>query len=363
MKRSKQKSNNMKTFKNILYFSFILLITACSKDNDNTTPEDDDITNNAPDIYIAGTFVQTELNQTWAEAAYWKNGEITLPTTSATQDESSTAYSIFVEGNNIYVAGSEVNNFKEIAKYWKNGTDVSLSLGDDHSKARSIFVDGNDVYVCGQEKHPDYGTVPKYWKNGHATILDTDAFIAFDITKSDGNVHIAGYGDDVLNKKGRFALHWKNGQVSTVSTENETAQARAIAVSGNDVYLGGFATSSEVEGTIAKIWKNGKSIPLSNNNGAIEDIAISGNDVYGVGYDCIAGTSLCTPKYWKNGQGFNLSSGSSYSIATGIAIWKDDVYIVGWEGLNTSKGIVWKNGVEMPEYTIDNASFNSIVIQ
>ncbi|WP_170179744.1 cadherin repeat domain-containing protein [Flavivirga rizhaonensis] len=323
-----------------------------------------DVNDETGDIYIAGIYTQSELNQDWAEAAYWKNGEITLPTTSPSEDYPSAAYSIFVEGNDIYVAGYEVegpeDDLKEIAKYWKNGNDVSLSLGDGFSRARSIVVDGSDVYVCGQEDHPDYGNVPKYWKNGNATILDIEAFIAYDITKANGDIHIAGYGE-VSGKDGRFALHWKNGNGTAVSTETATAQARAIAVSGNDVYLGGFETlQGELE---AKIWKNGQSTSLSDaNNCGIEDIAVSGNDVYAVGYEFEEDGNIYYAKYWKNGESFRLSGGTN-AIALGVAVFNNDFYVVGRKGTTTLKGVLWKNGVQVPEYTIDNAEFRSIFIQ
>ncbi|WP_271783235.1 cadherin repeat domain-containing protein [Aquimarina algiphila] len=320
--------------------------------------------NETADIYIAGIYTQSELNQDWAEAAYWKNGEIVLPTTSPSEDYPSATYSIFVEGNDIYVAGYEVegpeDDLKEIAKYWKNGNDVSLSLGDGFSRARAIVVDGSDVYVCGQEDHPDYGNVPKYWKNGNATILDTDAIIAWDITKAGEDIHIAGYGE-VPGMDGRYALHWKNGNGTAVSTENATAQARAIAVSGNDVYLGGFETlQGELE---AKIWKNGQSISLSDaNNCGIEDIAVSGNDVYAVGYEFEEDGNIYYAKYWKNGESFRLSGGTN-AIALGVAVFNNDFYVVGRKGTTTWKGVLWKNGVQVPEYTVDNAEFRSIFIQ
>jgi hypothetical protein len=64
------------------------------------------------------------------------------------------------------VVGQETNGANNVAKVWKNGTELyNLNNGAQDAFARSLFVLGNDVYVAGYEHN---GTVviakPKYGK-------------------------------------------------------------------------------------------------------------------------------------------------------------------------------------------------------
>lgn len=89
---------------------------------------------------------------------------------------------------NIYVAGFENNaNGKSIAKYWKNGTAVDLSDSTNSSSAASIYVSGNDVYVAGRDGHHAV-----YWKNSDAFVLSDWDSSAHDIYVSNNDVYVAG---------------------------------------------------------------------------------------------------------------------------------------------------------------------------
>jgi hypothetical protein len=150
----------------------------------------------AMNIYVAG--------QGGGEAQYWKNSQaVNLP-------NGTIANSIFVSGNDLYVAGQEYlgGGIHQIARYWKNSIAVNLTNGISYAGANDIYVSGNDTYVAGWE--------------------------------SVGNAH---------------AKYWKNG--IAVSLSNGT-QAKSIFVSGNDVYVAG-----DNNGT-AKYWKNGIEVSLSN---------------------------------------------------------------------------------------------------
>lgn len=104
------------------------------------------------DVYIAGDID--------GRAAYWKNNQQVI---LGDGTDLSYAYSIVVSGSDIYVAGEDTGN----AVYWKNGKQVILKNDPmEYSSASSIFVLDNDVYVAGGYM----GAI--YWKNGKQEIVE-----------------------------------------------------------------------------------------------------------------------------------------------------------------------------------------------
>ena len=211
--------------------------------------------NTGPDIYVSG----------WDgySAVYWKNGnEVFL-------DHGVEATSIAVSGSNVYTAGfiqggfidSVIGGYYNIASYWKNDSLVVLTDGTGNALANSIFVSGNDVYVAGYETRNQ--NIPEYWKNGNRVILSNDggedatSIFVTSGNATTGNVYVAG----------DFANYWINGTqglldgISPVDTV--WSSALSIFVSGSDVYAAGFHFDGTQ--TTAKYWKNGVPVILSGN--------------------------------------------------------------------------------------------------
>ena len=200
-------------------------------------------------VYVAGW----ALAQGRHIATLWKNG-IAQNLTNNTQ--SAFANCVYVSGNDIYVVGYEripdpldydyliMPNL--IAKLWKNGVEQNLSDGTGYDIAYSVYVLGNDVYVAG-----GFHTA-KLWKNGIVQNLPNGTE-AFSVYVAGGNVYVAGKNYSQYND---IAKLWKNGKVQGLSEETYETSASSVYVFGNDVYVAGYKRNLYGY-QIAALWKNG----------------------------------------------------------------------------------------------------------
>lgn len=121
------------------------------------------ITVSGDDVYVAG-----HIN---SSPAYWKNDvPVILP--NGPGGTVGGAYSIAVSDTNVYVSGFEQGAYGTIAMFWKNG--VAIDLTPDASNiylTNNIAVSGSDVYICGTIVDPNTTNIAKYWKNGQEVSL------------------------------------------------------------------------------------------------------------------------------------------------------------------------------------------------
>jgi hypothetical protein len=319
------------------------------------------------DVYVAGS--RGSLSE--ERACVWKNGveqelgnDMGLP---------SKATSVFVSGGDVYVAGSEPKQHfhvswfggsyrKDRAVVWKNS--VIQRLSDQGSTASSVFVSGDDVYVAGDSDY-EYPIIAAYatlWKNGVAQRLSDTISTASSVFVSGNDVYVVGYG---RGRDAHYATVWKNGVRQRLSDEN--SEATSVFVSGNDVYVAGY----EKKGNIAHatVWKNGVAQRLSEinttRNSYASSVFVSGNEVY------VAGGGDRPPTLWKNGIIQDLSqTGNMTSVFTGdeasrgynitaeqlarmqgkiysIFVSGNDVYMMGYvqkNAFDAYQTVVWKNG-------------------
>ncbi len=250
----------------------------------------------------------------------------------------------------VYVAGTEINSGgKNVAMYWKNDTAVKLTDGSRDAVARSIFVSGNDVYVAGyQDKSGSVLNIATYWKNGVAYSLSiTGTGGPFDVANSvfvsGDDVYAAGFerianGNDV-------AKYWKNGTPVNLTDGTKDADAQSIFISGTDVYVAGSEAKSVTSSKgIAKYWKNGVAVDLTDGStpASAAAIVVVGTDVYVAGtVDDITGYAKAV--YWKNGNQISLSSGSMNSYGFALAVSGSDIYVGGRNGNTSIVSGYWKN--------------------
>ena len=166
------------------------------------------------------------------------------------------ASSVYVSGGDVYVAGFElplepvscgtcvqIRSGMAIAVLWKNGQLQYLTDGIHNAWANSVFVAGNDVYVAGFE-----GNNARLWKNGEVQNLESGTSDApFNTANS---VFVSG--KDVYAAGNKV---WKNGKVLYEGGSNYYFES--IFVSGRDVYVVGRETDFGGGTDIAKLWRNG----------------------------------------------------------------------------------------------------------
>ena len=270
----------------------------------------------------------------------WKNGVETNLTTYGH------ANSVFVSGNDVYVAGAVVTTTqygnRGIARVWKNGVATNITDGTKDASAESVFVVGNDVYVAGYERYGpsnsllDQIIAAKVWKNGVETVLSSSSF-AKSVFVLGNDVYVAGYstgGDEYV------AQLWKNGAMTSLSDGTKTTYAESVFVSGSDVYVAGYEWSGGGS-SVAQVWKNGVVSNLSAGTTygyQSNSVFVLGNDVY------VAGRENNLAQVWKNGVATNFINGTATtSSALSVFVYENDVYVSGNEG---GFAKFWKNGVE-----------------
>ena len=250
---------------------------------------------------------------------------------------------------------------------------------------------GADVYVAGYEvsntSNNTQRQVAKVWKNGAGTSLTDDNGYAnaFGIAVKGSDVYVAGFQAAINN--GTLANYtatiWKNGVATSLTDGKLLAEAHAVAVQGNDVYVAGYEVVQydvlEFNGTsyvtvkrsnrVARLWKNGAVMPLEladpqKTESVANGIAVQGNDVYVVGYIkglySNVGYYGAVAQVWKNGSAMqSLSDKKKNDNANAIAFNNGDMYVAGTENVQegnpsgTRQARLWKNGTGIP---LDGAS-------
>ncbi len=238
---------------------------------------------------------------------------------------------------------------------------------DKYSQFHSMAISGNDVYIVENIFDSFYYNSPSkayYWKNDSMVDVSNYGFHVYitSIAVSGSDVYLGGYyftpADSGYNI---VAGCWKNGTLIPMKFPPVSLgeEVNALAVSGNDLYIAGAYYLDAV------YWKNGgdrKTCKLNDTlRGAnVYGIAVSGDDVYIVGdaytMDQDGEPDEYYAAYWKNGEIYLLSNLPSH--ANSIAIQGGNVYVGGWiDNFESVYSTCWKNGVEI---SIANSVINTI---
>lgn len=248
------------------------------------------------DVYV---LANREIIATGADnMVVYKNGAViyTLP-----YSDNFRPNCLAVQGSNVYLAGTGNDGVSgNRVKLWKNGVLNNITDGTNNVRVYDMQVIGTDVYLAGLEFNNATGyQQAKYWKNGTSVTLSAGTG-----QSSKGEIHrIVVNGTDVFCAgmiNGKPTL-WKNAVANPLSTEYGTCYG--LAVSGTDVYAAGVVQSGN--SVQAVYWKNGTQISLNTSStysgeSSVFGIGTDGTDVYVVGtIDFAANASKGV--YWKNG--------------------------------------------------------------
>lgn len=295
-----------------------------------------------PKVYVA-----VQLQNSINKALYWQDTDI-VPLSDGSKH--AFAKRIAVNETGVYIAGNEHNaSGKYVAKYWKDNVAVNLSDGTQHAFADGLFISGANVYAAGSEETAQQRRA-KYWVNGTETNLTTGAkhAVANGVFAAGSKVYVSGFMNDPME----VARYWVDGvEVILAQSDNAVRSiANGIFVVGTDVYVSGYQQIN-FSGTgryVATVWKNGVITLLGNtvNNSYATGVVVTDTDVYVSGYE--NENSINVAKYWKNGTAVPLSDGTVDEHGSSVFVSSaGDVYVSGYSG-NVNTGIqakYWKNGV------------------
>jgi hypothetical protein len=203
------------------------------------------------------------------------------------------------------------------------------------------------VYIAGTYRdETGFGSQACYWVNGVRYELEGDGR-ATDIAVSGDDVYVAGYASIGGNWQ---ACYWKNGTRTDLSNGGYSS-ASDIYVSGNDVYVSGYWDDElGIGAPNACYWLNGIRHMLSlpenaHPQNSAHTIAVSGSNIYILGeyFASISDINILVGCYWRNGVRTDYQN----SGLSDISFMGSDPYIVGHfseTASSNSKACYWYNG-------------------
>ena len=249
----------------------------------------------------------------------------------------------------VYVAGTLTLD-GDVAIVWENGVPRPLTDRKGNASAKAVFVYGEDVYVAGEVYAAARGCWDAVvWKNGVPQVQEASETGNAQVTAmvvSNGDVYVTGYVYQYTGHPKVIAAIWKNGALTRLTDGSVGAIAEAVAVSGNDVYVGGTVgngVDNGVDRQIVTLWKNGVPQPLTDGKSSVNvcAVAVSDSAVYVAG-TAFRGDAGNVAILWRNGTPIDLGNGL---VASGMCVDGADVYVVASNADDSDGcGVLWKNG-------------------
>lgn len=274
-------------------------------------------------LYVVGYQRQRSTNLNLA--TLWYNGE---PKILENEGKSTIATGVTFIGNDLIVSGHQratPNTAQGLAVYWKNGELIKLS--NVNSQANAVFVNGNDLYFAGS-----FNNKAAYWKNGTVQELNTrgNSSIANDIFVGNSRVYIVGR--EVFGGKSIGVL-WIDGQPNYLSESSRNVELYGIGVLNGDVYVAGAENhpdANQANVYFSRFWKNGQAEWLTDGPGhsLARALKVYNGQVY-IAYDEVKSFENNKISIKKGSERIQIFEGKP-SRANAITVKGEDTYVAGY---------------------------------
>lgn len=282
------------------------------------------------DVYAVGA---EYISQNYYNAKLWINGNaVTLNTRDNSNSE---ANSVFVANDKIYVSGRE-SGHSALWELNRNGTNqIFNSLEKSNSGiyssfASSVFVDNNDVYIAGYQYSVYDGYIPTLWASNFGYLPQTSwggPGWANSIFVQNGYTNVVG----AKGRESTEATIWQNDMGYGDSLSRLDSVAGSVFVKGNNTYIVGYERSnSSNDNQVATLWtkqRTTQTTRLSNGTSSARaySVYVSGMDEFGNDKVYIAGGEYNAQGYsvatlWINGNVQRLSSDNIHAIALSVFV-------------------------------------------
>jgi hypothetical protein len=233
-------------------------------------------------------------------------------------------------------------------------------LGGYSSSVTALLASGSDFYACGWcwSGNNSNTQVPGYWKNNvwAGPTSGSTYLVTTSIALSGGNVYMGGYGT-TTNSFGLVFTPLVWGGSGSLPYGLGGGQVLSIVLSGTDIYAGGYNTAQVggIHGIILGYpgyWLNNTWTPLDNsgNGGTVNSMVSFGGTIYFGGSDGMGvdgnGSPVSQAGYWTGGSWVGLTltiTGGPKIIA--LTVTASGVFACGSNG--TTQGY-WSNGTWTP---------------
>ena len=266
-----------------------------------------------------------------------------------------TVWAMAVSGTNVYVGGQFTTaggvTVNRIAR-WDGSSWSPLGYGV-NGTVYAVAVDGNDVYVAGSFTgawNVQGGiAIPvsnvAHWNGSSWSALGygvSGTAYGIGIT-ANGHVFVGGFFTSAWNSQGAVAIpvsniaKWDGSTWAALGTGLNNG-VNALAVNGNNVYVGGAFTTAggNAANYVARwtdslllLWWTLGSGAANGVNGNVYTLALNGSDVYvGGPFTAAGGNAASRIAKWDGSTWSALGSGTDSSVET-IAVSGTDVFVGG----------------------------------
>ncbi|WP_437394920.1 hypothetical protein [Flagellimonas lutimaris] len=177
-------------------------------------------------------------------------------------------------------------------------------------------------------------------KGSYTVVAKKSGYTASDpVTVNVYQTDIYAAGHEYSSSRSTYiAKYWKNGKAVLLSDGAQNEYALSIFVTDDsDVYICGRAVD------IARYWTNNAPVDLPTSTTA-QAIKVYNNRVYIVGREWNGSTHFA--KLWTDGNVTTLNNGLGFSVASDVFINENDVYVSGkQDNGNFYQPVYWKNGI------------------